>query len=294
MSALVRRVGSVLALAVLLLASRGGSADSTHPASGASGLRRLQAQAKQPEPFIALSMEVLALQALDTLQVTPAQLRAMAKVAAETAAKPRPRKPSSASDKYKKKLALLRDALVKHDADEIQVLTAELGELQATDKIFVDNMVDMTDPARKRAPEILKTLSPRQVALYLATFEGLLHDPVEGMYLTLENSTKTGAKEWADLRDGVAGEIADLLAGVDAKQAKQTAEKVAALLDKGHKIKEADLPKSRADLEKEMKQIMGNTGPIEIMRHFMERHIALLLSNPQLGNAIDARVKAMK
>jgi hypothetical protein len=277
----------------LLLAGQGRSADTRQPPGGAAALRGLQAQAKA-DTLIALSMEVLALQALDTLQATPAQLRAMAKVAAETAAKPRARKPSSASDKYKKKLAALRDALVKHDADDIQVLSAELGEMQATDKIFVDNFVDMTDPARKRAPEILKTLSPRQVALYLATFEGLLHDPVEGMYLTLENSTKMGAKEWTDLRDAVAQEIAELLAGVDANQTKKTAEKVAALLDKGHKIKEADLPKSRADLEKEMKGIMGATGPVEILRHFMEKHLAILLSNPQLGNAIDARIKAMK
>jgi len=256
-------------------------------------LRGLLAQAKT-DPLIAVSMEVLALQGLDTLQTTPEQMKALAKMTAETAAKPRPRRPSVTSDKYKKKLAALRDALVKHDADEIQVLTAELGELQATDKIFVDNMVDISEPARKRAPEVLKLLSPRQVAIYVATFESLLHDPVEGMYVTLESGAKLGPKEWNDLRDAVAQEIGDLLAGLDVNQSKKTAERVVALLDKGHKIKEADLPKSRADLEKEMRQIMGNNGPVEILRHFMERHLALLLSNPQLATAIDARLKSMK
>jgi hypothetical protein len=154
--------------------------------------------------------------------------------------------------------------------------------------------VDITDPARKRAPEVLKSLTPRQVALYLATFEGLLHDPVEGLYITLEHGAKMGPKEWPELRDAVAMELGDLLAGLDVNQAKKTADRVAALLDKGHKIKEADLPKSRADLEKEMRTIVGNTGPLDILRHFMERHLALLLSNPQLGTAIDARLKSTK
>jgi hypothetical protein len=293
MTALVRRVGSLLALAVFLLAGQGSGADSFHRAGSDARLRGLQAQAKL-DPLIHLSMEVLALQSLDTLQAKPDQLKAMAKIAAETAAKPRVRKPSSASDKYKKKLAALRDALAKHDIDEIQVLTAELGEMQVSDKIFIDNLVEITDPARKRAPEVLKSFTPRQVANYLAIFEGLLHDPVEGMYVTLEAGAKQGPKEWPDLRDSVALELGELLAGLDVNQSKKTAEKVAALLDKGHKIKEADLPKSRADLEKEMRQIMGNTGPLDILRHFMERHLALLLSNPQLATAIDARLKNTK
>jgi hypothetical protein len=293
MNALVRRVGSLLVLVMFLFATPGLSADGTRPSNPDVRLRGLQTQAKT-DPLIAVSMEVLALQGLETLQVTPEQMKALAKLAAETAAKPRPRKPSVTSDKYKKKLTALRDALIKHDVDEIQVLTAELGELQTSDKVFVDNMVDITDPARKRAPEVLKLLSPRQVAVYSATFESLLHDPVEGMFLTLESGAKMGPKEWNDLRDAVAIEIGDMLSGLDVNQSKKTAERVVALLDKGHKIKEADLPKSRADLEKEMRQIMGNTGPIEILRHFMERHLALLLSNPQLATAIDARLKNMK
>lgn len=293
MSALVRLVGSLLVVAVFLLTDRGHSADLTHPAGRDAGLRGLQTQAKV-DPLIALSMEVLALQSLDTLQATPDQMKALAKLAAETAAKPRVRKPSQASDKYKKKLAALRDALAKHDADDIQVLTAELGELQASEKVFVDNIVDITDPARKRAPEVLKSLAPRQVAVYLASFEGLLHDPVEGITVTLEHGAKLGPKEWPELRDAVAQEIGDLLAGLDVNQSKKIADRVVALLDKGHKIKEADLPKSRAELEKEMKQIMGNTGPVDILRHFMERHLALLLSNPQLAVAVEARLKSTK
>jgi hypothetical protein len=69
---------------------------------------------------------------------------------------------------------------------------------------------------------------------------------------------------------------------------------VSALLDKGHKYKEADLTKNKAELEKEMKQIVGTVGAFEIMRHLMERHLALLLSNPQLATAIDDRLKGME
>jgi hypothetical protein len=291
MTALIRRAALLLGL-VFFFGNSGSGAEATREPS-VPPLRGALAQAKT-DPLIALSMEVLALQTLEALQATPEQLKAMAKVAGETAAKPRVRKPSKTSEAFRKKLTALRDALVKHDADEIHALTAELGELQAKENSFVDNLVDITDPSRKRGPEILKTLTPRQIAIYLANFEGLLHDPVEGVYLTLENGAKLGPKEWPDLRDAVAMEISELVAGLDANNAKKINDKVVALLDKGHKIKEADLPKSKAELEKEMKGIMGTVGPVDILRHFMEKHLALMLSNPQLATAIDARLKNMK
>jgi hypothetical protein len=193
MTALIRRVGSLVAV-IVLLAGNDPSAAVTGPSTGQIPVfRGAQAQAK-PDPLIALSMEVLALQTLETFQATPEQLKAIRKVAAETAAKPRVRKPSQVSAKYKDKLEKLRDALAKNNADEIHVLVAELGELQANEKVFIDNAVDITDPARKRAPEILKTLSARQIAIYLANFEGLLHDPVEGMYITLEHGVQAVAR----------------------------------------------------------------------------------------------------
>ncbi|MBY0525860.1 MAG: hypothetical protein K2R98_20880 [Gemmataceae bacterium] len=238
-----------------------------------------------------LNLEVLALQAIEQLHATPGQLQTLAKLAPETMSKSKARKPAKASDKFAKKLGELREALLKRDADDIQIITGEIGELQAAEKTFVDNTIDMTPAARKRAPELLKQLAPRQVALYLASFESLLVDPVEGVYAAMEEGIKQTPAEWKETRDGIAQEVAELVAGLDPAQSQKVADKVGAILDKGHKMNEPDLKKNKAELEKSVHQIVDAAGPVEILRHFMERHLALMLSNPQLAAAVDARQK---
>jgi len=238
-----------------------------------------------------LSMEIMALQAIDQMNASPAQLTALIKLAPETISKLKNRKPAKASDKYAKKLTEFRDALLKRDADDIQVVTGELGELFTTEKPSIDTTIEISDPARKRAPEFLKSLTPRQMALYLASVESAVPEPVDNVLAFLESSLKSDAKTWMEQRDGVAFEVGELVAGFDANASKKVAEKVVALLDKGHKMNEADLKKNRVALEKEMHQIVDAAGPVEMLRHFMERHMAYLLSNSQLAVAANERLK---
>jgi hypothetical protein len=238
-----------------------------------------------------LSMEIMALQAIDQMHATPAQLQNLVKLAPETISKAKNRKPAKASDKYAKKLTEFRDALLKRDADDIQVVTGELGELFTMEKPVIDTTIEISEPARKRAPEFLKSLTPRQIALYLASVESAVPEPVDNMLAFLESSVKVDPKAWTEQRDGVAFEVGELVAGLDANASKKVAEKVAAVLDKGHKMNEADLKKNRAALEKEMHQIVDAAGPVEMLRHFMERHMAYLLSNSQLAVAANERLK---
>src|SRR5260370_4481384 len=80
---------------------------------------------KDAEPALAeLSMEMQALRTLYNLRLTTGQMKALAKVANETAEPDRKRNPGEASDEYRKALTALRDALADGSDDD------KIGELE--------------------------------------------------------------------------------------------------------------------------------------------------------------------
>src|SRR5208282_5366892 len=143
-----------------------------------------------------LSAEVMALQTLHQLQLTPAQLTALARLASATAPKPRVRKPAQASAKFRQKLTDLHEALVKGEVEDIQILTGEVARLQSEEKPKLDDSVEISDNARKKAPELVKMLTARQVAIYLVNYEAFLGDPAEVTFVALEHTLKIPAAEW--------------------------------------------------------------------------------------------------
>ena len=56
-------------------------------------------------------------------------------------------------------------------------------------------------------------------------------------------------------------------------------------------LKDDEFKKERPELEKTARQIVGEVGPLDVLRHAVERSLADLLSNPRLAAAIDARLK---
>jgi hypothetical protein len=64
-----------------------------------------------------------------------------------------------------------------------------------------------------------------------------------------------------------------------------------ALLNKAHRLTDKEHAKQQAALEKEARDLTGKVAPTEVVRHYMERSLAELLSNPQLGKAVAARRK---
>lgn len=294
MNALVRCTG-ILALLFAFQHLGSERAEAVSPAEAGVGQEQQRPLAQAAKGDLnALSMEVLALQSCLQLQLTPAQLQALAKLAPETAMKARPRKPAQASDLFRKKLTELRAALIKRDGEEVGILVGELGEVTGKEKPALDNSVSITEPARRRAAEVLKLLAPRQVVLYAAGFENMLSDPAEALFLALEQGVKMNASDWKEFRDGLAAEVGELVAGMDPAASKKVSDRIGAVLDRGHKMNEADLKKNRPELEKQLRQIVEAAGPTDILRHFMERHLALLLSNPHLAAALDAQLKGAR
>ncbi len=246
-----------------------------------------------PPSLNEMEMEVDALYVLYQFQFTPEQLRNLQKLARETADDLGVRQAAKASDDYRKTLAALRDALVKaDDGDKIAELQEKLDELTAKEKPELDVATEITDAARKRAPEVLRQLSARQVAGYVSIFGDTFPDPREELLGALDKVRGLDDEAWKEFRAQLSEEVGRLVAGLDADKATQIGDKVVQWLIEVRSLGEAELKAQRADLEKKARQIVGDSHPFEVMRHSVELALAELLSNPRLEAAVAARLKA--
>ncbi len=240
-----------------------------------------------------VSLEVEALQTLRGLSLTPAQLKALAVLAKEVAPKARERKAGKASEKYRAALTELRDALRQNDADKIDTLTEKRDDLRDAEKPDLDDDVEATDAAKRKAPEALRLLTAKQVIDHVGTYEEV-PDPLNLVKTALKDGLDLDDKEWKESRDETATDVGWLLAGFDDAKAGAIAKRVSALLDKAHAWKGVELTKRQGDIEKAVQEIRGEVGPTDVLRNLLQRDLAELLSNPQLVNAIEARLKDEK
>src|SRR5262249_17896955 len=114
-----------------------------------------------------LALEVNALRALHHLKAKPEQLKALQKLAPDTAQKPRQRTGKASKD-YIEMLTDLRAALIDgSDEDRIDELEEKIDELHETEKPDLDDDVEVTAAARKHAVAVLSRFKPSQVANYI-------------------------------------------------------------------------------------------------------------------------------
>jgi hypothetical protein len=280
-------LGSTLVVVLLLGGLAAGAAalrvpEKARPASG-----------DQPGPtdLNDLSMEVGALQMLHLLQLTPAQLQDLAQRARSTAQTPEPRTEPKVSARMRQTFRDLRRALLAGDAEKIDQLNRDLDKLFEKEQPEFEDGVEISDAARDQAPDVLRRLSARQAALFLAGYADTFPDPRERLAEAITEVRKRPDKEWQPLRDEVADAVAELVAGLDVDAEAGVRDRVTALLDRAHRLKDDAFKEKRAELDREVDRIVGKLGPTDLHRHFLERSLAELLSNPRLAAAIEARLR---
>jgi hypothetical protein len=249
-----------------------------------------KAAKKAPANLSDLSLEVTALQTLNQLRLTPAQLETLRKLAKETAPKLSAPKELKGSEQLHKTLSALRDALLKQDDDKVGSLGEKLEAL-TSEESFEPDGVEVTEEAQRRAPEVLRLLSARQVASYVGNDPDSIPDPLELMTDALDKVRSLPAQDWKDLRDDVSEHVGLLLAGLDDAKADKISEDVVELLIQARNMKDDEFKAQRKDLEKTARDIIGDVGPTDVLRNIVERALAELLSNPRLPAALDARLK---
>lgn len=237
-----------------------------------------------------LSMEVAALQALYQFQLTPEQMKMLKQLAPETTGKPGARQAAKASEQYRKTLVELHGALVQPaKAERIHELEEKLAELAESEAPELDDFIELTEAACRRAPELLRQLTARQVAGYIAQYE--FPDPLELLHEALDQVRPLVPKEWKQFREGLSSEVGRLVAGLDAERAGRVGDKVVQWLIQIRALTEEEFKAQRPDLERAARQIVGDVGPLDVLRHELEYALAELLSNPRLEAALAVRLR---
>jgi hypothetical protein len=247
---------------------------------------------KTPGPELSdLALEVKALRTLYYFRFTPEQMKDLQKRAGETAA-PARKQTAKASDDFRDALADLRDALVEaFDDDRIDSLDEKLDQLRESETPELDNEVPVTDAAFRVAGEVLRSLTVSQIAAYTAQVADDLTDPLERLTAALDKVRKVQENGYVQRRDEIAEEVSRQVAGLDRKKAGLVKGQVAAFLDKARAYKDEEYKAKRPALEKEARQIIGDVGAFEVLRHEVGLALAELLSNPRLAAALKARLK---
>jgi hypothetical protein len=240
-----------------------------------------------------LNAEVVVLQVLHAFDLKTGQLKELATLAAKTAQKPPPRKGVRVSDKYRKALGDLRQALVDNDDNKIEKAHTALDAAREKESPDFDD-VEITDASRKQAPLVLDKLSARQVALYVAGQADDFPDPTERLLEGLDESRKRRGKDWQAFRDDLAYQVGWLVAGLDATKEEKVREKATALLNKAAGLSDEDYDEQSGKLRKSARELVGKVGPTTVIRHYVERVLAETLSSHRLEAAVQARLKKGK
>lgn len=244
-------------------------------------------------PLHDLSLEVTALQTLYFLQPTPKQEQTLRELALKTASRSGPRRPGKASAELRATLAGLRRALLAEDDDGIDELGEKLEELREDQEPDIDDEVEVTEEALEEAPKLLRQLSPRQVAVYAAGFADEIPDPLEEITAALDKVRDLDDKKWQQFR-AVPEHLGTLLGGTDGDRSSAYRDKILQLFILARSLDDDDFKQRKPDLEKQARAIVGDVGPLEVIRHHLEYQLAELLSNPRLAAALEARAKGLR
>src|SRR5579884_3928456 len=224
-----------------------------------------------------LSLELSALQTLYGLQLTAEQMRQLRQIAKDTADTSGGRQPAKASDKCQKAMLELRDALIKaKDDDQIQKLSEAFDKLTETEKPEFDDGVDITDAAHEAVPKVLRLLTPGQAASYLGGMADTVTDPRERLEEAVKKVRGLKEDQYRALRDEVVQEVSSLVAGLDAARSTRVSQQVTQLLILARGLKEDEVKKEQPALQKRIQAIVGDVGPMEVLRHVLEEHLAEL------------------
>ena len=214
------------------------------------------------------------------------------------------REKADISDAYRKVLVELRAALIAGQDERIEELDKQLQELQKVEDPDLDDQVEITDEARKKAENLVKTCSADQVVAYLASygkdFPHLQNTLFAAMRVTIDPEKATYEKkpspeEWKKIRAFTIREVAWQVGGLDSDKQKQIGVQIAKVLDKTYAMSEGDLKKNVAELRQGNRaNHWGKTSAFDLMKNVMDQDIAEMLSNPRLIPAVEARLKYLE
>jgi hypothetical protein len=233
-----------------------------------------------------LQLEVDALSTLDDLNLTSDQLSSLKEMAKDSAGK-LSKTPTVASAEYTEALKALKSALLGKDDDKTDAAGDKAADL--ADKQDDDSIPDVvqSEAAKSKSVEVLKMLSVKQVADFIAANADDIDEPVDLLIGAIHDCRGLSQEDFVGLRNDTAEELSVFAAGPNPGRPPAIVGKANALLTRAHKMSDAEFSSQQSALEDEARKIAGGMDPIPNLRHWMENEMAELLSNPELVKAID-------
>ena len=242
--------------------------------------RAADAEANDPR------LKAEALDMLYELDLSADQLRAIEKLASPGKADP----PAKLGKKLRNAVNDLCDALARGDDEKIGDLQDKVDELSDAANID-DPYVEPSDVARNNATGAVKLLTASQLANLVSMYADDIEGPAETLIDAMDDARSSeNEADYKDVRSDTVEEVVALVKGPAVKDAK-LADAVGAFLDRARMLNDADYKSKTAALEDEARKIVGPVDPMTALGHWIEQEFAHLLSNPQLIEAIHARIK---
>jgi hypothetical protein len=283
----------VIALAPLVAGARGKGGGAKNPPAGERGPVATGSTAD----LNAASLRVTAIDTLYQFDFSDAQIKDIV-AAAAGAADMEPRQAATANPKLGRALHDLEEAILsgKDDAAITKLRLAVVDEANA-DGVHLSDDVKLTENARRGTAVVFKALRASQIAAYLAghayevgdpgeIFSGALDDLRDARSDAASALDPQAAEHANSLIDETAQDIGCLVAGLDDAKAKSVADQVSVQLKLGYAMKDPEFSAQRARLEDAVAKITSDAPAMQVLGNWIERQIAMLLSNPQLPEAI--------
>jgi hypothetical protein len=242
-------------------------------------------------PTVKLELEVDALTSLSDLNLSADQLSALKDMASDTAGT-LSEAPMPVTNEYFSALRDLRIALLGKNADRIDTAEGRVGGLGDRQEENSEPNIVQSDAAKQKGPELVKSLSVKQVAEYISANADDIDDPTELLINAIHQCRGMNDDNFADLRDDTAQQIGTFAGAPGRNPA--VIRNVKALLTKAHKLQNSEYADQQTELEDEARKLVGSVDPIPCVRHWMENEMANLLANPELLQAIDEWTAAGK
>jgi len=281
-------LGGLIVLGVCL-AWGGRATGKPSPAEMRSPVEKAAAAQKAP-PRENLELQIAALSTIHELELTPAQLRAFKEIASGIAQKADP-PGGEMPPGYRAALTALRDALVKDNEDKIDEAQEKVQDLRDKDDIDTETHIQIADEAKKQADPALKLLTVRQIANYLAAHGDEIPDPMETLTDAIREVRGKSDAEFKAIRKEAVEQVSLLATGLNGRGTKAIEHRVTELLTKVREASDKDFEAGKANWEEEANKIAADCDGISGLRHWLEREMVELLSNPELPAVLAMRVK---
>jgi hypothetical protein len=240
--------------------------------------------AAAPEPTVAdLELQVVALNTLYEMQLTPQQTQSIKKLGADSVTTAMPSDAAPDPD-YRLTLVDLRSALLAQDQEKIFTTQKRLEDLRRILHIVPSAKVIVTEEAKKNAGAAIQVLNSGQIADYIAIHSSEVRDATEPILDALDQCRNLPDNDAFDRLCHEASEDADfLIEGYSGRGTAATTKKVTALLTKARKMSDATFNAQRSkQLDDQARAIVPDH--FVSLRHWLEGQMACLLSNPQLNS----------